>query len=32
MAIPIVNFTIAPIFAPAFAAVASVLVLKGKEV
>ena len=29
MAIPIVNFTIAPIFAPALATVAAVLVLKG---
>jgi len=29
MAIPIVNFTLAPIFAPALAAVAAVLALKG---
>ena len=30
MAIPIVNFTLAPIFAPAFATVAAVLALKGE--
>ena len=31
MAIPIVNFTLAPIFAPALATVAAVLALKGGE-